>query len=140
MALAVVTVAGEDDADGEALTGAVGLELLTGSPAQPAATIERAMTSPKVIYLLVFILFSTSLLMFIDMVSVFRCRWRAPLTYLGSWSWCWATVMGRVIDSMPGWGYLSGRFRSRYWATTALEPLWWGHSNCQERGHNPLQR
>ena len=61
MAVALVTVAGEADADGEAVTGAFAVELLTGSPAQPAATIERATTSPK-IYLLVFILFSTSVI------------------------------------------------------------------------------
>jgi hypothetical protein len=63
------------------------LEVLTGSPAQPAATIDRAMTSPKVIYL-VFILFSTSVIDVIDMVSVFRVAGPAPsLTWtLGIWA------------------------------------------------------
>jgi len=56
MAVALLTVPGEGDADGEGPPGVFELELLPGSAAQPAATIERAMISPRVVCLIVFIL------------------------------------------------------------------------------------
>ncbi len=64
MAVALLTVLlGEGDVDGEGLPGAFELELLPGSLAQPAATIERAMISPRIVCLIVFILEYLGLLM-----------------------------------------------------------------------------
>lgn len=48
--------AGEAVADGEGLPGAVELELPPGSIAQPAATTDRAIISPRAVSLIVFIL------------------------------------------------------------------------------------
>jgi len=57
MAVALLTEpAGEGDEDGEGLAGVFELEVPLGSVAQPPAMIERAMTSPRVVYLIVFIL------------------------------------------------------------------------------------
>jgi hypothetical protein len=57
MAVALLTdPAGEGDAAGDGLPGTFELELVPGSVAQPAATIERAMISPRVVCLIVFIL------------------------------------------------------------------------------------
>ena len=47
---------GEGDTAGEGLPGAFELALLPGSVAQPAATIERAITSPSIVGLMFFIL------------------------------------------------------------------------------------
>jgi hypothetical protein len=57
MAVALLTVAGEGDTDGAGLPGAVELELLAGSFMQPAAArVAKAMISPRVVCLIVFIL------------------------------------------------------------------------------------
>jgi hypothetical protein len=56
MAVALLTEpVGKGDEDGEGLAGVFELELEPGSVAQPPAMIERAMTSPKVVCLIVFI-------------------------------------------------------------------------------------
>ena len=57
MALALLTVAGEGDIDGAGLAATVELELLTGSVIQPAAAkVAKAKISPRVVYLIDFIL------------------------------------------------------------------------------------
>ena len=61
---------GEGDADGEGVPVAFELELLPGSVAQPAAAkVARAMISPRVVFLIVFILDLPRLLIFSDMRS-----------------------------------------------------------------------
>ena len=106
MAVALLTEpVAKGEVAGEGLTATFELELLAGSVAQPAAAkIERAITSPMVAFLIVFILDLPRLLILSDMRSGSLSYSLISILISGSWVWCWAKPMPRAKDSQQGWG------------------------------------